>query len=95
MSDMAQLDPKYRVFPIDLLIHQRFDSIAKVRSLSVPVLYIHGTADDLIPAVMSQSLYEATPTRKQIVLIPNGGHNNNASTNEPLYLNSIRSFFKL
>lgn len=95
MSDMAQLDPKYRIFPIDLLIHQRFDSIAKVRSLSVPVLYIHGTADDLIPAVMSQSLYEATPTRKQIVLIPNGGHNNNASTNEPLYLNSIRSFFKL
>jgi pimeloyl-ACP methyl ester carboxylesterase len=38
MSDMAQLDPKYRIFPIDLLIHQRFDSIAKVRSLSVPVL---------------------------------------------------------
>jgi len=95
MSDMAQLDPKYRVFPIDLLIHQRFDSIAKVRSLAVPVLYIHGTADDLIPAAMSQRLYEATPTRKQIVLIPNGGHNNNASTNEPLYLNSIRNFFNL
>ncbi len=54
MSDMAQLDPKYRIFPIDLLIHQRFDSIAKVRSLAVPVLYIHGTADDLIPSVMSQ-----------------------------------------
>lgn len=95
MSDMALRDPKFRVFPIDLLIHQRFDSIAKVRSLAIPVLYIHGTADDLIPAEMSQRLYAATPTRKQIVLIPNGGHNNNASTNEPLYLNSIRSFFKL
>ena len=79
----------------DLLIHQRFDSIAKVRSLVVPVLYIHGTADDFIPSVMSQRLYEATPAKKQVVLIPNGGHNNNASTNEPLYLNSIRSFFNL
>jgi len=95
MSEMAQLDPKYRVFPIDLLIHQRFDSIAKVRSLAIPVLYIHGTADEVIPASMAQHLYEVTPTRKQIVLIPNGGHNNNAATNEPLYLNSIRSFFKL
>ena len=71
MSDMAQLDPKYKVFPIDLLIHQRFDSIAKVRSLSVPVLYIHGTADDLTPATMSQRLYDSTPSKKQIVLIPN------------------------
>lgn len=95
MSEMAQLDPKYRVFPIDLLIHQRFDSIAKVRSLAVPVLYIHGTADSLIPSAMSQRLHDATSTRKQIVLIPNGGHNNNAATNEPLYLNSIRSFFNL
>ena len=95
MSEMAQLDPKYRVFPIDLLIHQRFDSIAKVRSLAVPVLYIHGTADDLIPLAMSQRLYEATSTKKQIVLIPNAGHNNTASTNEPLYLSSILSFFKL
>ena len=95
MSEMASLDPKYRFFPIDLLIHQRFDSIAKVRSLAVPVLYIHGTADDSVPPAMSQRLYEATTTKKQIVLIPNGGHNNNASTNEPLYLNSIRSFFDL
>ena len=95
MMEMATLEPKYRVFPINLLIHQRFDSIAKVRSLSVPVLYIHGTADDLIPAAMSQQLFEATPSKKQIVIIPNGGHNNNASTNEPLYLNSIRSFFEL
>ncbi|NMF57539.1 alpha/beta hydrolase [Pseudanabaena yagii] len=95
MSDMAQLDPKYRIFPIDLLIHQRFDSIAKVRSLAIPVLYIHGTADELIPPMMSQRLYDATPTKKQIVFIPNGGHNNNAATNEPLYLNSISSFFNL
>ncbi|ELS31179.1 MULTISPECIES: alpha/beta hydrolase [Pseudanabaena] len=95
MSDMAQLDPKYRIFPIDLLIHQRFDSIAKVRSLAIPVLYIHGTADEVIPLSMAQSLYEATPSRKQIVIIPNGGHNNNAATNEPLYLNAIRSFFNL
>jgi hypothetical protein len=95
VKEMASLEPKYRVFPIDMLIHQRFDSIKKVRSLKAPVLYIHGSADELIPAAMSQQLLEATPTRKAIVLIANAGHNNTASTNEPLYLGSIRSFFKL
>jgi len=94
ITEMATLDPKYRVFPINLLIHQRFDSIQKVRSLKAPVLYIHGTEDELIPAAMSQRLFEATPTRKAIVLIRNAGHNNTASTNEPLYLGSIKSFFK-
>lgn len=29
MSDMAMLDPKFRVFPIDWLIHERFDSLSK------------------------------------------------------------------
>lgn len=95
MSDMASIDPKYRIFPIDLLIHQRFDSLSKVSNLTMPVLYIHGSADKLIPAEMSQRLYAATPSRKKLVIVPNGGHNNNATTNESLYASSIRSFFKL
>ncbi|MBD2188685.1 alpha/beta hydrolase [Pseudanabaena mucicola] len=95
MSDMALTDPKYRIFPIDLLIHQRFDSLSKVGNLIMPVLYIHGSADKLIPAEMSQRLYAATPSRKKLVIVPNGGHNNNATTNESLYASSIRSFFNL
>jgi len=95
MSDMALIDPKYRIFPIDLLIHQRFDSLSKVGNLTMPVLYIHGSADQIIPTEMSQRLYAATPSRKKLVIVPNGGHNNNATTNESLYASSIRSFFNL
>ncbi len=95
ISDLATREPKYRIFPIDLLINQRFDSIAKVNSLKTPVLYIHGTADEIIPASMGQKLYEATPSRKQIMLVPNAGHNNTASTNEANYANAVRSFFEL
>ena len=95
ISDLATMDPKYRVFPIDLLIHQRFDSIAKVQSLKTPVLYIHGTADEIIPPSMSESLYAATPSRKQLMLVANAGHNNTASTNEANYANAIKNFFDL
>ena len=95
MIDMAMLDPRFRVFPIDLLIHQRFDSLSKVRSLSVPVLFIHGTADEMIPTAMSQQLYDATSTKKKLVMVRNAMHNTTTKTNESLYRDSILSFFNL
>ena len=95
MSDMATLDSKLRFFPIDLLLHQRFDSLSKVRSLVTPVLYIHGTADAVVPVAMSQRLYEATQTKKKLIIVPNAGHNNTAKTDEFRYRDSILSFFNL
>jgi pimeloyl-ACP methyl ester carboxylesterase len=95
MSDMAMLDPKFRAFPIDWLIHERFDSLSKVRSLSIPVLYIHGTADQVVPSAMSQRLYDATANKKKLVIVLNAGHNNTAETNESLYQDSILNFFGL
>ncbi len=92
IADMVHRDPKFAIFPIDLLVHQKFDSINKVRSLLMPVLYIHGTADSLIPFSMSQQLFDATNSSKQLVLIPNGGHSNNATVNRSLYLSSIQTF---
>lgn len=64
------------LLPIDLLLTQRFDSIAKVRSLQMPVLYLHGTADRVVPAYMSQQLYRATPdtVAKEVLLVPERGH---------------------
>ncbi len=93
IKEMAELDGKYRILPLDLLIHQRFDSINKVRSLKPPVLYIHGTNDELIPAAMSQRLYDATLSKKKLVLVENAMHNNTAATNEDLYRGSILDFF--
>ncbi len=64
------------LLPIDMLLTQRFNSLAKVRSLQMPVLYLHGTADQVVPAYMSQQLYEATPsqTPKELLLIPGRSH---------------------
>lgn len=82
----------YRIFPVDLLLHQRFDSISKVRSLQMPVLFIHGTADWQVPAVMSQQLYEAAPEPKQLVLIPGAGHNNTAEMAGYKYFQVVQNF---
>jgi uncharacterized protein len=92
IADMVRRDAKFAIFPIDLLVHQKFDSIGKVRSLTLPVLYIHGTADNVIPSSMSQQLFDATTASKQIVMIPNGGHSDNAAVNRSLYFLSVQNF---
>jgi uncharacterized protein len=92
IKQMIDRDPKFSIFPIDLLLNQRFNSIDKVGSLKIPVLYIHGTNDEVIPFSMSKQLFDRTPTATQLITIPNGGHNNNAETNTPLYQNSVVTF---
>ena len=40
----------------------------------VPVLFIHGTADRVIPVHQSHMLYEKASEPKQLLIIENGGH---------------------
>ena len=90
--DMAQLEPTYRLFPIDLILRERFDSLSKVDRLKVPILYLHGTADTFVPHRMSRSLFERSASLKRLQLIPNGGHNNSAHVGGMLYLAAVNKF---
>jgi hypothetical protein len=65
-----------------------------VRSLALPVLFIHGTADLRVPATMSQQLYEAAPQPKQLILIPDAGHNNTAETAGDKYFQVMQKFIQ-
>jgi fermentation-respiration switch protein FrsA (DUF1100 family) len=76
--DMAELEPKYNIYPLRLLINQRFESIAKVPHLALPVLYIHGTADEIVPYSMGVALYERSGGRKRLLPVPGGDHEHNA-----------------
>ena len=76
-SMRSMVDHLYRqfgIFPVNLLLHQRFDSLKKVRLLSMPVLFIHGTGDRLVPAQMSEMLFEAATEPKRLLLVPEAGH---------------------
>jgi fermentation-respiration switch protein FrsA (DUF1100 family) len=78
IRDLARLDERYAVIPVGLFLNQRFDSIAKVGRLRVPVLYIHGTADEIVPFEMGKALYDATPAAHGFVAVRAGGHENGA-----------------
>ncbi|MFB2923478.1 alpha/beta hydrolase [Aerosakkonema funiforme] len=77
LRDMTKRFGLFWILPIDLLLRQRFDSLKKISFLKIPVLFIHGVRDPQIPAKMSQTLFAATPAPKRLLLIAEGGHDNN------------------
>jgi uncharacterized protein len=92
--EMSQRTQWTGVFPVGLLLNQRFASIEKVPRLQMPTLYIHGKEDGLIPFTMSQQLYEATRAPKRIQLFPGAGHNNVAEVGGALYFKTVEDFLK-
>ncbi len=92
MRQMVDDAMPHSIFPIDLLLTQKFDSIEKVAGLNMPLLYIHGLEDQRVPAAMSQALYEASPDPKQLYLVPEASHNNVAQVAGLKYLKIIQQF---
>lgn len=49
-------------------------ALKQVKKAQVPILFIHGGADTFVPTDMVYELYEACPTEKELVVIPNAAH---------------------
>ena len=95
MKAMVDWAIPYQLFPINWILTQHFDSLSKIRSLHTPILLIHGTADQTVPVQMSRALFQAAPQPKQLLLIPEAGHDNVASLDETRYLQVVREFVNL
>ncbi|HAJ57991.1 MAG TPA: phospholipase [Cyanobacteria bacterium UBA8543] len=80
----------FLIFPVDLILNQRFDSLSKVRSLSMPLLFIHGTRDRLVPAHMSQTLFDTASEPKQLLLVPEAGHHDVGELGGAKYFQAIQ-----
>lgn len=92
VADRAGMESMYRVFPLHLLIHQRFDSLRKIADVHIPVLLVHGEDDLVIPSSMSRELYAAANEPKQLVIIAGAGHENTAIVGGERYEAAVRDF---
>lgn len=55
----------------------RLNSVSPVKSVKkarIPVLFIHGEADELIPIKMCRKLYDACASEKYLFTVPGAGH---------------------
>lgn len=74
------------------LLHQRFDSLAKIGSVLPPLLLIHGIADTTVPASMSKELYATASAPKQLWLVAEADHNDIAEVANAHYIARLQKW---
>lgn len=72
-SDVAK--SRFWFLPVDILLLDRFESIAKIAKVNAPVLIIHGERDNIIPINLAKDLFEAAREPKTFISIPKASHN--------------------
>jgi fermentation-respiration switch protein FrsA (DUF1100 family) len=60
--------------PLHMFAGDFFNTMRVVRKLNVPLLVLHGTADEVVPCAMAHALYDACPTAKAIYTVEGGLH---------------------
>ncbi|MEO0406995.1 MAG: alpha/beta hydrolase, partial [Cyanobacteria bacterium P01_A01_bin.135] len=92
MAEMVTYSRFNVLFPVQQILTERFDSLAKIPDLQMPVLLFHGTADTVVSAHMSQILYDAAPEPKSLVWIEGADHNNLTELGSDRYKAAVREF---
>jgi len=60
--------------PYRWLMKDPFDSEAKIGAVGVPVMILHGTADDAVPVEEARSLFAASHQPKTMIEVEGAGH---------------------
>jgi fermentation-respiration switch protein FrsA (DUF1100 family) len=67
--------------PVRLMLRDRYRSDEYIRAVTCPLLFIHGTADEVVPYELGRKLYEIAPDEsadgrpKEFITIEGAGHN--------------------
>jgi fermentation-respiration switch protein FrsA (DUF1100 family) len=64
----------YPIFPVRLLMHDRFHSDQRIAALKAPLLVMHGEKDAVIAVAFGRQLYALAPEPKRFVAFENGTH---------------------
>ena len=79
--------------PVSALITQRFDAASRIGNVSVPVLVVHGSDDQLIRPELGRALYERAHEPKRFVLVDGGSHHNTNALGQAQYSEALRALF--
>jgi len=80
-------------FPASLVRH-RFDNMAKAAGITLPVLIIHGTEDEVVPFAMGERLTNLFP-HAQLAPIRGGQHNDLLTVHALTVRDALMPFMKL
>ena len=92
MKDAIDVKKTYRLFPVEQLLAHPFDSLSKVGTLTMPILFVHGAQDPDVPPDMSQRLYDAASQPKHIWIAPDATHNDISTIATTGYRKAAQNF---
>jgi fermentation-respiration switch protein FrsA (DUF1100 family) len=64
----------YPRVPMHLLAGNLFDTMSVIRKLDIPLLVMHGTADEVVPCSMAHEIFGACTSRKRLHITENALH---------------------
>ena len=68
------------------------NSRREVAKSTIPILFIHGGADNFVPCSMVHELYNACCSEKKLVIVEGAGHVESCYRNPDLYESAIEKF---
>ena len=66
---------RFPFLPVGWLMHDRFDSAAKIGSVAAPILILHGERDFTVPIRFGRRLHNAAADPREFAHFPAAGHN--------------------
>lgn len=83
---------RYGVFPVDLLLRHRFESLTKMPRVDCPSLMVHGDQDVVVPLRMRDQLASGTRGSVTRLTIPGAGHSDVFEVGGGVLKRSLRDF---
>jgi fermentation-respiration switch protein FrsA (DUF1100 family) len=80
--------------PVGPLIRTRYETLAKVPRLTLPLLVLHGERDDIVPPEQGRRVFEAAGGPKRFVTIPGTGHSDTYVAGGEAYWRALADFLE-
>lgn len=82
---------RYPWLPVHFLLEDRFDSLSKIAGIHMPLLWMHGGQDTIVPYSEGKTLFAAANSPKEAIYFPDKGHND---LDVPQRINALVDFCK-
>lgn len=84
----------YPFLPAKLFVRTKYDNLAKITQVKMPVLVVQGTQDEVIPVAQGRLVFEAAPQPKKLLGIEGAHHNDVYVVGGDRYLRELASFIE-
>ena len=91
-KEMASL--MFPFLPVKYFMKTKFASAEKIKDISCPKLFIHGTRDSIVPIRLGKKLFDAAPEPKKFFEIEGAGHNDTYIIGGEKYFKTIELFLR-